>query len=197
MLWAPLRISCIRVRKPGNGRRVQARITDYAKYRKGAGTVERSLRIGEMVMMPFWGLGEVMGVSQKAVLGSERAFFHLRPLRLHHPIRIPEEDLADMGVRPVLSGRQMSEIIFCREFPPRTARIGQTGGYDHWIKLLRSGLPGVRPWILRQMQRLNRPLGPRESELRQIIRQNFREEIRVVFGCSRCQAAAYARQALA
>jgi len=159
--------------------------------------MERALRIGEMVMMPFWGLGKVTEVSRSKILGCELEFCHILPLRLHQPIRIPESELPGMGVRPILSGRQMSEIIFLGRFPQRVARLGQSTGYEQWVKLLRSGMPGARPWILRQMRRSARPLGPRESELRETIRQNFREEIRLVFGCSRQQAAAYARKALA
>lgn len=150
--------------------------------------MQRALRSEEMVMMPFWGLGKVTGVSH--------GFYHIRPLRLHHPIRIPESNLAEMGIRPILSEVEMSEIIFLQRIPQRAMRQGLSGGYNQWIELLRSGMPGVRPWILRQMCRCTGPLGPRASELRAIIRQNFREEIQVVFGCSRRQAAAYARKAL-
>ncbi len=148
-------------------------------------------------MVPFWGLSKVTGVSRAKVLGIDLDFCHIRPLRQNHPIRIPKADLIGMGVRPILSGRQMTEIIFLGHFPQKVVRLGQSPGYHQWIKLLRSGMPGVRPWILRQMCRSVRPLGPRESELRETIRQNFREEIRLVFGCSRRQAAAYARTALA
>lgn len=158
--------------------------------------MNRALGIGELVMMPFWGLGEVTGASQEHMLPTGRHCFHVRPLRLRHPIRIPETDLKDMGIRPLLTGRQLSEIIFLGQFPSRVMSSSDAGSYDQWVRLLRSGLPGVRPWILRQMHRSLRPLGPRESNLRDIIRQNFREEIRVVFGCSRRQAAAYARKAL-
>lgn len=159
--------------------------------------MERPLQIGEMVMMPFWGLGKVTGLSRAGRPGSDQDFWHIRPLRLHHPIRIPEPALSGMGVRPVLTGRQLSEIIFSGHFSQRVVHMGQSASYEQWIKLLRSGMPGVRPWILRQMRHSARPLGPRESELRDTIRQNFREEIRLVFGCSRRQAAAYARRALA
>ena len=58
--------------------------------------MERALRIGEKVMMPFWGLGKVTGVSRSKILGCELDFCHIRPLRLHHPIRIPESDLTGM-----------------------------------------------------------------------------------------------------
>ena len=148
-------------------------------------------------MVPFWGPSEVTGESQATVLGNDLDFCHVRPLRMRHDIRIPRSDLPGMGVRPLLSGRQMSEVIFLGQFPPRLLRIGESTGYEGWVRLLRSGIPGVRPWILRQMRASIRPLGPRESQLRETIRQNFREEIRLVFGCSRRQAADYARKALA
>ena len=156
-----------------------------------------SVQRGELVMVPFWGPSEVTGASRETVLGNDLDFCHLRPLHLRHSIRIPRSDLAGMGVRPLLSGRQMSEIIFLGKSPQGAVRPGARGSYESWVRLLRSGLPGVRPWILRQMGAQVRPLGPRESQLRETIRQNFREEIRLVFGCSRRQAAAYARKALA
>ena len=129
--------------------------------------MERALRNGEMVTMPFWGLAEVKDVSRSWELGSEWDFYHIRPLHLQGAIRIPEPNLAEMGIRPILSRREMSEIIFLRPIPQGVRHLRQPGGYRQWIELLRSGTPGVHPWILRQMRRADKPLGPKESELRE------------------------------
>ena len=151
-------------------------------------------------MMPFWGLGEVTGLTQETVLGAPFEFYHIRPLRLDHPIKFPERDLAEMGFRPVLSGREMREIVFGRPPASISCEGAQVGGYHRWVKLLRSGRPGVRRVILCEIQQAvasGRILHTRESELRAVVTQNFREEIQLVFGCSRQKAAAYARNALA
>jgi len=151
-------------------------------------------------MLPFWGMGEVTGFSQATVLGEECEFCHIRPLRLDHPIRFPQAELSTMGIRPLLSGRQMTEIVFLSSGETAASQEPGSQDYEEWVSLLRSGRPGARAFILRQMAQsvsIGRRLRPRENELRLTIRQNFRDEIRAVFRCSRQQAAALARKALA
>jgi CarD family transcriptional regulator len=67
-------------------------------------------RVGEKVVYPGHGVGVIEGLQARSVSGMERKFYMLRILESEMTIMIPTENVATVGLRPVISKEMVSKV---------------------------------------------------------------------------------------
>jgi len=67
-------------------------------------------RIGEKVVYPGHGVGVIEGLQARSVSGLEHKFYMLRILEGDMTIMIPLENLATVGLRPVISKEMVTKV---------------------------------------------------------------------------------------
>lgn len=67
-------------------------------------------KIGEKVVYPGHGVGIIEGLQSRSVSGIERKFYMLRILESDMTIMIPAENVAAVGLRPVISKDMVSKV---------------------------------------------------------------------------------------
>jgi CarD family transcriptional regulator len=67
-------------------------------------------RVGENVVYPGHGVGVIEGLQARSVSGMERKFYMLRILESEMTIMIPTENVATVGLRPVISKEMVSKV---------------------------------------------------------------------------------------
>jgi RNA polymerase-interacting CarD/CdnL/TRCF family regulator len=144
-------------------------------------------------MVPLQGRCTIVDVSEETILGETIAFVTLRPFGENGGlIKIPLESMDARGVRPVMEPTRMLDIL---ETPlraePEEVQMRPHQRFKRWVDLLRSGEPGVRRQILRELQdveKVSKKLTKQETELRQRLRSAFLLEVEAALGLSPSQA---------
>jgi CarD family transcriptional regulator len=67
-------------------------------------------KVGEKVVYPGHGVGVIEGLQSKSISGIERKFYMLRILESDMTIMIPTENVAAVGLRPVISKDMVSKV---------------------------------------------------------------------------------------
>jgi CarD family transcriptional regulator len=67
-------------------------------------------KIGEKVVYPGHGVGIIEGLQSRSVSGIEQRFYMLRILESDMTIMIPAENVAAVGLRPVISKDMVSKV---------------------------------------------------------------------------------------
>lgn len=67
-------------------------------------------RIGAKVVYPGHGVGVIEGMREKNIQGLERKFFVLRILENGMTIMIPTENVASIGLRPIINKEMVSKV---------------------------------------------------------------------------------------
>jgi CarD family transcriptional regulator len=67
-------------------------------------------KLGEKVVYPGHGVGVIEGLQAKSVSGVQRRFYMLRILESEMTIMIPTENVATVGLRPVISKDMVSKV---------------------------------------------------------------------------------------
>jgi CarD family transcriptional regulator len=67
-------------------------------------------KAGEKVVYPGHGVGVIEGLQAKIVSGVQRRFYMLRILESDMTIMIPAENVATVGLRPVISKEMVSKV---------------------------------------------------------------------------------------
>jgi CarD family transcriptional regulator len=67
-------------------------------------------KTGEKVVYPGHGVGVIEGLQAKSVSGVQRRFYMLRILESEMTIMIPMENVATVGLRPVISKDMVSKV---------------------------------------------------------------------------------------
>ncbi len=67
-------------------------------------------RIGAKIVYPGHGVGQIEGIEKKSIQGFSREFFMLRILENNMTIMIPTDNVASLGLRPVISKEMVSKV---------------------------------------------------------------------------------------
>lgn len=67
-------------------------------------------RTGEKVVYPGHGVGLIEGIQAKSISGVQRRFYMLRILESEMTIMIPTENVATVGLRPIISKDMVSKV---------------------------------------------------------------------------------------
>lgn len=78
-----------------------------------------------LVMIPFWGVSEVVGHSREKILGKECDFCEIRPKRLDEPIKYTYQTIRELGIRPLMTPQEMIQLLQ-RPLPP--SELGKMPG---------------------------------------------------------------------
>lgn len=156
-----------------------------------------TFQTGQLVMVPFWGLSQVVGYSRDKVLGQECDFCHIVPLRLDEPIKYTHQTMVELGIRPLMTAPQIRHLAVEPLQVGEVSNMPGTRRYQRWIRLLRSGRAGARRKILTEMAAVEAAgsiLRFREKDLRMTVEKNYRAEVTAVLHCSAQKAAEFVRQ---
>ncbi len=67
-------------------------------------------RTGEKVVYPGHGVGLIEGIQARSISGVQRRFYMLRILESEMTIMIPTENVATVGLRPIISKDMVSKV---------------------------------------------------------------------------------------
>ena len=67
-------------------------------------------KVGEMVVYPAHGVGEIEAIRNQAILGSDRKFYMLRILDTDMKIMIPIDNAQSVGLRRVIDKEMVSRV---------------------------------------------------------------------------------------
>lgn len=152
---------------------------------------------GQWVMVPFWGLSQVVGHSREKVLGQDCDFCHIVPRRLEEPIKYTHQTMVELGIRPLMTALQIRHLAVEPLQVGEVACMPGTRRYQRWIRLLRSGRAGARRKILTEMaavEAAGSTLRFREKDLRSTVEKNYLAEVTAVLHCSVQKAAEFVKQ---
>ncbi len=67
-------------------------------------------RVGEKAVYPGQGVAEVIAIDSKEIMGTTQTFYILRVLDSDKKIMIPVGKVDDVGLRVIISGKQLEEV---------------------------------------------------------------------------------------
>lgn len=70
-----------------------------------------SFNVGDHAVYPGHGVGEVVSIDTKDILGNSVTFYNIRILDSGMKIMIPKANVANVGLRPIISKGEASEVI--------------------------------------------------------------------------------------
>lgn len=70
-----------------------------------------SFNVGDHAVYPGHGVGEVVSIDTKDILGNSVTFYNIRILDSGMKIMIPKANVANVGLRPIISAGEASEVI--------------------------------------------------------------------------------------
>jgi RNA polymerase-interacting CarD/CdnL/TRCF family regulator len=146
------------------------------------------------VMVPFWGLCQVLDLVDGNVGGHPARLYILQPEGASHTIQIPQQNVEELGVRPLLSPEQVSAALDEPHSAPLIPEEHPKVRYGRLMSLLRAGQPAARRQVLAALNRVAE-LEPYELELRERVARNFRRELERSLGLSESEAAELVRVA--
>lgn len=146
------------------------------------------LPVGSEVMVPFWGLCEVLQLIEGDLAGHPARLYVMQPETASHVIHVPQKDAEELGVRALLTPEQMSAVLE----QPHTAELMPEEHpkvrYGRLMSILRTGRPSARREVLVQLNRAGH-LEPYESELRDRVSRNFAREVQKSLRVEQSEAA--------
>lgn len=157
-------------------------------------TVPLELPVGSEVMVPFWGLCEVLDLVDGNVGGQPARLYILQPEAVSHTIQIPQHNAEELGVRPLLGPEQVAAALAGPHSAPFIPEEHPKVRYGRLMSLLRAGQPAARRQVLAVLNRVPE-LEPYEQELRDRVSRNFRRELERSLGLSDAEAAELVRAA--
>lgn len=70
-----------------------------------------ALKVGDNAVYPGHGVGRVLSIDTKEILGIKHAFFTIEILETGMKIMIPANNLANVGLRPIISETEAQKVI--------------------------------------------------------------------------------------
>lgn len=161
-----------------------------------------NFEICERVLYPVHGVASVVGRENRMDGGRERTYLMLvvegEFWREHLTLRVPEDRLAELGVRHAVSAEDAAavlEVLAVRE--PRVPANWARRFKNHQEKL-RTGDPSAVAEVVRNLalRQNGTDLGPAESTMYRQARRSLVGELAVPFGISSASAADHVDLAL-
>ena len=109
-------------------------------------------RIGAKIVYPGHGVGVIESIQEKLIQGIAQKFFILRILENDMVIMIPADNIASIGLRPVISKEMVSQVyrILRRRKP--------IGDLAHWNRRYRAYNEKIRTGSIVEIARILRDL---------------------------------------
>ncbi len=148
------------------------------------------LQPGCFASVPLSGLCKVVEIKETEMLGKNYRFYVLASDENDYVVKVPQHQLENMGIRPVMTSDQMHDLL---EEP---VDVDSPRDRPHllikkWTRWLRSGEAGARKRVLAELAAIQNDggkLSKRQSELWDKVHNNFLREITQVLELSPEQA---------
>jgi CarD family transcriptional regulator len=115
-------------------------------------------RIGAKVVYPGHGVGLIEGIEEKSIQGFAREFFMLRILENNMMIMIPTDNVASLGLRPLMSKETVSKVY-------RILRTKKPiGDLTHWNRRYREYHEKIKTGSILEIAKILRDLLALKSE---------------------------------
>ncbi|MBI2058389.1 MAG: hypothetical protein HYT87_01325 [Nitrospirae bacterium] len=138
------------------------------------------MRQGETVYFPGHGISKVESVEQKEFDGSNKEVLVLRVASSSMTVMVPKDNLAMLGIRPVISKNTTSELmsIISKANGPVKAQSWKDRNKE-FLQKIRSGSPFELAQIIRDLSQLKeqKPLSFCEKRMYETARRLLGEEI--------------------
>ena len=79
--------------------------------------MKTTLKVGDTAVYPGHGVGKIISIENKDVMGSQLIFYSIEILESGIKIMFPENRLKDIGVRPVISKKEAEKVLCILEKP--------------------------------------------------------------------------------
>jgi CarD family transcriptional regulator len=66
--------------------------------------------VGDKAVYPAQGVAEVVGIDSKQIMDASQTFYVMRVLDSEEKIMIPVENVENVGLRPIISDREVEEV---------------------------------------------------------------------------------------
>ena len=114
-----------------------------------------AFKVGDKAVYPAHGVGEITGIQNRAIGGTERAFYILKIVENGMKIMVPTETAATTGLRNVISKKEADEVVTILKSPKVAVKTQPWNRrYREYMEMLKSGSPGEVAKVLRDLYRL-------------------------------------------
>lgn len=67
--------------------------------------------VGDNAVYPGHGVGRIIAIETKEILGTKQTFYSMQILETGLKIMIPKDNVSSVGLRPIISKLQVSEVV--------------------------------------------------------------------------------------
>jgi len=113
------------------------------------------VQVGDKVVHPSHGLGEILAIEQREIGGTKGEFFIIRILDNGMRVMVPRASAQSAGLRPVMSGKEADKVLetmkareVAVDLQPWSRR------FRAYTEMIKSGSPHEVAKVLRDMYRL-------------------------------------------
>ena len=68
-------------------------------------------QVGDNAVYPGHGVGEVVAVENKEIMGCKQTFYSIKILESGMKIMVPKTNVANVGLRPIISKKEASKVL--------------------------------------------------------------------------------------
>ena len=112
-------------------------------------------KAGDKAVHPAHGVGEVVGIENRDVGGTQSLFYVLKISGNGLKVMVPRDAAARVGLRPVMKKREAQEILEILRAPEVAVDLQPWNRrFRAYTEMLKSGLPAEIAKVLRDMYRL-------------------------------------------
>ena len=117
--------------------------------------MEISLKIGDKAVYPGQGVGKVVAIEKKNVMGSTLTFFSIEILKSGTKIMVPESRLKSIGVRPLISKKDAKKVLNILSQNPENKKNRQ----KNWQKRHQAYMDKIKTGSIYEIAEVVRDLG--------------------------------------
>ena len=70
-------------------------------------------KVGENAVYPGHGVGRILSIEIKEILGSKQTFYSVQIIETGMKIMIPRDNVKSVGLRPIISKEEASKVVSC------------------------------------------------------------------------------------
>ncbi len=143
-------------------------------------------KVGDMVVYPNQGVGEIRDVSCRDIMGSEEEFYMLRILANNSTVMIPVTNVENVGLRRLSSEKDLKTLFLVLESGDYETEQDWKNRYKENVEKMKTGSIVEVGRVLQNLYFLSftKPLSFREKKMYDRARQLVISEISTVRGKS-------------
>ncbi|RAL22244.1 CarD family transcriptional regulator [Lujinxingia litoralis] len=112
-------------------------------------------KVGDKAVYPAQGVAEVVGIDTKEIMGTSQTFYVLRVMDSDKRIMIPVNNVKNVGLRSVMSGKELEEVYdILRERDVDLNQQTWNRRYRAYLEKIQTGSPYEIAEVLRDLNLL-------------------------------------------